>query len=390
MMPRYLICVVLILLTCRSVEATQGDPIAVRKWPGGVVSLETHWGLRLAIKTTDDAVDDTPAAAADQTISTSGSYDHVLSRTPNAPSPSWLPVADAKTLADAKITDPNQIRVRSTDNGVIMIAVDGIVVVVVDSDAADTNTDADDQVDVLVVATASGTTPTQASVEKWSRQWRPRFVIPFGFDPSTEVVRTLLDAGLAKNQIVRRSHNTFAVSHTDQQVSQPQVVMLSDTPWTMPKELASEFAKMEQASSESQKVFAKLSVQQMNFKPENGTHTPRWNAEHMMGRQLLFFSQIYHAIDPTIPTLDLNPKQMPPDYEFAHPDWDGAEEARQMQRVSDFTRRFAYLLDGMELDAKAPGSRWPTLRALLKQMQRHYGEHTSNTEAKFELPGFPQ
>ncbi|MFG0254923.1 MAG: DinB family protein, partial [Rhodopirellula sp. JB053] len=109
-----------------------------------------------------------------------------------------------------------------------------------------------------------------------------------------------------------------------------------------------------------------------------------------MGRQLLFFSQIYHAIDPAVTVMDLNPKQMPEDYEFAHADWDGVEEARQMQRVSDFCRRFAYLLDGIELTEKAPGSRWPSLRALLVQMQKHYGEHTANTQKKFALPGWPE
>ncbi len=36
--------------------------------------------------------------------------------------------------------------------------------------------------------------------------------------------------------------------------------------------------------------------------------------------------KLAHAKDPTIPVMDLNPKQMPPDYVFAHPDWDGREE----------------------------------------------------------------
>lgn len=81
-------------------------------------------------------------------------------------------------------------------------------------------------------------------------------------------------------------------------------------------------------------------------------------------------------------------KQMPPDYSAAHPDWDGAEEARQMKRVSEFTRRFAYLLHDAKLQAKAPGSRW-TLVGLLRQMERHYDEHTANTIKKFELPDWP-
>ena len=127
----------------------------------------------------------------------------------------------------------------------------------------------------------------------------------------------------------------------------------------------------------------------MNFEPANGTHTPRWNAEHMMGRQLLFFSQIYAAISPyAFRPIDLNPEQMPPDYRAAHPDWGGVEEARQMERANAFVRRFAYLLDDVDLDARAPGSRW-TLRALLKQMGRHFAEHTANVVKKFDQPDWP-
>ncbi|WP_442505315.1 DinB family protein [Novipirellula sp. SH528] len=383
-MLRHPICVVLLLLTCQSTQANQDDPIAVRTWPGGIVSLETHWGLRLGVETTDALVDHKTPAAWDQTISTSAAYDHVLLREPNAASSSWLPISDAKT------DDPNQVRVQSAAKGVITITVDGVVIVVVDSDAKVKNTDGVDQVDVLVVQTAADSSLSRESFAQIVRQWRPRFVIPLGHVTADEAVRNFQETAGANDKIINQTHNTFAVSRSASKTSQPQIVVLSDSAWSMPAELATEFDKMEGVCSESQKVFAKLSAEQMNFRPANGTHTPRWNAEHMMGRQLLFFSQIYHAIDPAIPTLDLNPKQMPPDYVFAHPDWDGAEEARQMQRVSDFTRRYAYLLDGVELDSKAPGSRWPTLRALLKQMQHHYGEHTANTEKKFDLPGFPK
>lgn len=108
-----------------------------------------------------------------------------------------------------------------------------------------------------------------------------------------------------------------------------------------------------------------------------------------MGRELLFFSQIYRAVDPMIQEMDLNPKQMPKDYEFKHPDWSGEEEAAQTQRVQAFTRRFAYLLDGVDLDKKAKGSRFWTPRALLLQMDRHYNEHTANVRKKMELPEWP-
>ncbi|MEM1063157.1 MAG: DinB family protein, partial [Planctomycetota bacterium] len=115
---------------------------------------------------------------------------------------------------------------------------------------------------------------------------------------------------------------------------------------------------------------------------------PRWNVEHMAGRELLFFSQIYHAIDPAIPVMDENPAQMPPDYEPQHPDWTGAEEALRVRRVREFVVRHAHLLQDLDLDERAPGSRW-TPRGLLEQMASHYREHTANTVKKFELPGWP-
>jgi acetyl esterase/lipase len=167
-------------------------------------------------------------------------------------------------------------------------------------------------------------------------------------------------------------------------------VSILDVPAAIPEHLRELFDRMEEANRRSQDVFRKLSVKQMNFKPANGTHTPRWNAEHMAGRQLLFFSQIYHAIEPTLPVIDWNPRQMPPDYIARHPEWSGAEEARQMQRVDDFCRQYAYLLKDVPLDAKAPGSSWPNLRALLLQMGKHYDEHTANVVKKFALPDWPQ
>ena len=165
---------------------------------------------------------------------------------------------------------------------------------------------------------------------------------------------------------------------------------LLDAPRPVPKHLSKLFDRMEAANRRSQDVFRKLSALQMSFKPSNGTHTPRWNAEHMAGRQLMFFSQIYHALDPKIPIVNLNPRQMPKDYRPRHPDWDGKQEARFMQRVDDFCRRYAYLLEDVQLEDKPPATRWPSLKALLLQMERHYDEHTANVEKKFDLPDWPQ
>jgi len=195
---------------------------------------------------------------------------------------------------------------------------------------------------------------------------------------------------VGRSDVEAFEHNTLAVAPSKAEPFKTRFVSLGTTPYEMSEEVADLFAKKEAAQKASREMFAKLSVDQMNFKPNNGSHTPRWNTEHMMGRELVFFSQIYNAVDPSIPVMDLNPKQMPKDYEFAHPDWTGAEEARQMKRVEDFTRRFAYLLDGMDLDKKAKGSRFWTPRRLLMQMERHYKEHSANVVKKMKLEGWPK
>ena len=172
--------------------------------------------------------------------------------------------------------------------------------------------------------------------------------------------------------------------------SSVDVSLLLDTPSPVPEQLRQLFDRMEAANRRSQDVFRQLSVEQMNFKPSDGTHTPRWNAEHMAGRQLLFFSQIYHALDSSIPVVDRNPRQMPVDYEARNPSWSGKDEARAMQRVDDFCRRYAYLLEDIQLDERPPATSWPSLGALLLQMEQHYDEHTANVKKKFQLPDWPK
>ncbi len=389
MPTEFLVALTLMVSTEVVLLAADGDPVAVRQWPSGAVSIETHWGLQLAI----DPTGDTPKhllRTPDRIISPSDSVDHYLIRLPNESDVSWRLADDAKEkMADS-------VRVRSIESlgneKSLLIEVDGVQIVYVPKqwftavtgrESINIDSEGIANPDLLIVGTDDASRLGANSYSELIGGLKPKKVLLSGFNPTT----------LASNQDASPKfieHNTLALSKTTADPDRIMTtVVMSDTPWKMSEELEELFHAMEQANTDSQKVFAKLSVNQLNFKPANGTHTPRWNAEHMMGRQLLFFSQIYHAIDPTIPVIDLNPKQMPPDYVFKHPDWDGQEEARQMQRVSDFTRRFAYLLDGVELDKKAPDSRW-TLFGLLKQMQRHYGEHTANTIKKFELAEWPE
>ena len=110
----------------------------------------------------------------------------------------------------------------------------------------------------------------------------------------------------------------------------------------------------------------------------------------MAGRQLLFFSQIYNALDSSIPVVDRNPQQMPVDHEARYPSWGGKNEARAMQRVDAFCRRYAYLLKDIQLDERPPATSWPSLEALLLQMEKHYDEHTANVKKKFQLPDWPK
>ncbi len=209
-------------------------------------------------------------------------------------------------------------------------------------------------------------------------------------NPQLVIVHSSVDE-VGNQKVETISHNTIAISAPAKfdRKARTHFVSLGDQPWEMTDDLAGLFAKKEAACKLSREMFAKLSVDQMNFKPSDGTHTPRWNSEHMMGRELLFFSQIFHAVDPNIPVMDLNPRQIPEDYTFAHSDWSGAEEAAQMMRVEAFTRRFAYLLEGIDLDTKAVGSKFWKPRGLLEQMERHYNQHSTNVVKKMDLGEWP-
>ncbi len=362
-------------LACQNVQADEGQPIAVRQWPGGMLSIETQWGLNLVLNPNASALELLGRAPSQVVELGTDEVDHILDRLPNVAEVTWAASGEAKPT-------PNAIHVQSLATGAVSVSVDGLRLVVAKQSSLASLAKQEAASD-LAVLMAEGNVRFD-SFEKILTTINARQVLL--------VVEDAKAAGLV-GDFTAVPHNTFSLAKSaskKENEAAPKVTVLSSEPWKMPADLEELFAKMEASCRASQQVFSKLSVAQMNFKPSNGTHTPRWNTEHMMGRQLGFFSQIYNAIDPTIPVMNLNPKQMPEDYEYAHASWNGAEEARQMQRVSDFTRRFAYLLDGQELDKQAPGSRWPSLRALLEQMHRHYAEHTANTVKKFDLPDWPE
>ncbi len=405
-----------VLLLClgstgsRLAFADEGNPVAIRSWPDGGITIETMWNIHCGSNLSDEAKQLLPRdldlecdrldIGTDVTIRRLANEDQpkVMKDFDGEPKPNDLTVF--RTDLASSDTDP---AIWSTDisvDGVDMLNINSIppeeIRRELDGVAEDVdqpskppvlatllfksllgNMDIEIDVDVIIANTKAHDESTLLLI---ASKLRPRWVI---VHPSL--------ARVGDQKVLAIAHNTFAITATDSSKKKPtRFVSLATKPYEMSAELADLFAKKETACKNSRNTFAKLSIDQMNFRPSNGTHTPRWNSEHMMGRELLFFSQIYHAVDSTIPVMDLNPRQMPDDYEMAHPDWTGHEEARQTERVEAFTRRFAYLLDGMDLDQKAKGSKFWSPRALLEQMQRHYNEHTANVRKKMKLSDWPK
>lgn len=157
----------------------------------------------------------------------------------------------------------------------------------------------------------------------------------------------------------------------------------------IPPHLQDKFIELAKAVEDSAKVFEKLSTEQMNHRPSNGSHTPRWNVEHNRGVQWMFFSQIFHELDSSVKVVREMPKQQPDDYQAKHPEWTGKQEADHTRAMMAFCVKNAGLLTNLQLDEKAPSNRWPTLGAFIDKMINHHGEHTANVVKKFEAADWP-
>jgi len=430
--PIWLLAVTTLLALFSNAQADPGDPVAVRWWGQAMVSIETHWNLRIVIDPYGEKIGyENPDVMGDLVLVTHEHGDHnnvelvggepivmrgldergqvltmeyFLDRPPNSEKIQWVAANESSFVRKEAIRvttisswhDDARGSQRGA-NALFLIEVGGVRIVhcgdLGQPRLTDEQLTALGKVDVLLIPVGGVYTVDGAQAADIVRQVNPRIVIPIHYKTPNLVyelqgVQGFLTAIHDDCQVERPKGNTLAIRAAERGTAKPKAVVLDFVPLALPTEWEELFTAKERACRESQEVFAQLSIEQMNFQPSDGTHTPRWNTEHMMGRELLFFSQIFSKVDPAIQPIDLNPKQMPPDYVAAHPDWSGAEEARQMVRVSAFTRRFAYLLDELELDQQAPGSRW-TPRKLLKQMERHYNQHTTNVKKKFELPDWP-
>jgi hypothetical protein len=392
-----------------SASAEEGEPVAIRFWSGQAITLETMWNFQIGLRIAEanrqelDRASDLEIMNSDVQSKFDGiqtqmhvwqpgkNSAYVFDRIPNEKDATWLE-EDKAGNATGNAVKVSLVSLESTESKeplrLNQFEVDGVTIVDCDTatvsmlvDALEGNPEIAKNLtgaDALLIGSDAFSSD---QAEKLASLLTPRMVIIPESEIAAEKIGDLV--------FEKVEHNTVAIAKTRAQPESTRWIMLGNKPWGMNAELTDLFTKKEAASKSSRELFATLSVEQLNFEPSNGSHTPRWNTEHMMGRELLFFSQIYRAVDPMIQEMDLNPKQMPKDYEFKHPDWSGEEEAAQTQRVQAFTRRFAYLLDGVDLDKKAKGSRFWTPRALLLQMDRHYNEHTANVRKKMELPEWP-
>ncbi len=389
-----LMAILLLPLVWKTTLASDGHPVAIRYWPGSGISIETMWNFHIAIGVDSDNREKLPRAAdvefVDDFWAASGTDTLVLDRKPNEIKARLKPAIESNAPSGNAVTF-FRVALASAKTGKLVslnvIAVDGVTIV--DSNKTSANElvamlrEVKEippplrSIDVLLIDDATADVAIYQSLQGMLK-------------PRTMVLRNSVNFdSVGDTPVVRVAHNTLAISKSAP-TGNTAWFKLSEATWLMHQTLGDLFSKKEAACKSSRAVFTALSINQLNFRPSNGSHTPRWNTEHMMGRELLFFSQIYHAVDSRIPILDLNPKQMPPDYRAAHADWTGFEESLQMERVEAFTKRFAYLLEGMDLDKTAKGSTFWTPRALLRQMDVHYTEHTANVVKKQYLDDWPK
>lgn len=413
--------------------ASTGQPVAIRWWGQSFVTIETTWGLTIAIDPYALKVGyDDPHVEADLVLVTHDHFDHnnvgivagkprvlrgldakgqvrvidhVLDRRPNidevSVEPSMTALARSEHAARIRSIESfhdDQGGAKRGRNAMFLIEVDGLRILhcgdLGQARLTDEQVKAIGYLDVCLIPVGGVYTCDGLQAAAIIGQVRPAIAVPIHYKTDALTVKlrderefiASLPVPYARVDAVGNTVAARQIGPTESVM--PTAVVLRDRPWQMPEELEALFQRMEAAARDSREVFRALSVEQLNHRPSDGTHTPRWNAEHMMGRQLGFFSSVYHAIDPMVTRINLNPKQMPEDYQPAHPDWTGAEEARQIERAGAFARRFAFLLAGKDLDEKIEGSPWP-LRGLLEQMERHYREHTANVKKKFSLPDWP-
>jgi len=401
-------------------------PVAIRRWGDGIVSIETFWNLKLAITpgfperdtpspldegdlviVTGDAaankgtrrIESTHVISATEEDGRPRRQSLILDRPPNTPEP-WVKPKDAVddhsrhavrvTIGSTETSGRGQADAPSAPwillrvaNVKMLYLTEPAVLASQDRDALSAARGAD----ALVFPYEKQSRREAQRLAEQVRRFNPRLLVPIDRDPGKP--DPFMKAMRSDFTVERAPGNTVALgAERGPSVENPRLTELEKNPWSMSDAMARLFRKKDRAAERAASVFEQLSVGQLNHRPADGSHTPRWNVEHLMGRELLFFSRLYSRLDRSIAPIDLNPAQTPDDYDAAHPQWSGAEEARQIRRVTAFTRRFAYLLDPVGLDGK-PGDARRSSRGLLELLANHYDHHLDAVKKKFELSDWP-
>jgi len=429
-----LVFLMVLLILRVPLSAQPPKPLAIRYWGQSMVSIETYWNLTVVIDPYNLKIGyDDPAIQADLVLVTHEHFDHnnvsliqgnpqvvkgldeqgavlnknlILERKENDPLVRLADYDDSQFYSEHAIHiqtiashHDNQSGQKRGQNAMLLIEANGLRLLHCGDLGQDRLTD--DQLnqigrlDILLIPVGGVYTIDAAGAVEIINQLEPRFVLPIHYKTKQlttplNPIDPFLKACPKKYQRVEPVGNTLAVlQNPDPAFEKQQLVLLKTRPWKMPKELAQLFEQKEKVARQVKADYARLSVKQLNHKPSDGSHTPRWNVEHIMARELGFLSAIYSHLNPMILPIDLNPPQTPPQYQPAHPDWTGDEEARQIERTQAFSRRFAYLLNGLELSDTPKDSPWP-LRELFTRMSEHYLHHTNKLPTKFKLPDWPR
>lgn len=429
-----LVIISCILCVTNFTQAQQPKPVAIRFWGQSMISIETYWNLKVVIDPYALNIGyGNPAVQADLVLVTHEHMDHnnvsmvngtpqvvkgldkagaviaknfILERKENSTNVTLSDFDESKFYSEHAIHiqtiashhDTNGGKERG-QNAMFLIETNGLRILhcgdLGQTELTDAQLNQIGMLDVLIIPVGGVYTIDALQAVGIINQLEPRFVLPVHYKTKQltiklNTVEPFLESCPKKYQRVRPVGNTFAVlQNPDPAFEKKKLVVLNTRSWEMPLEMIQLFIAKENSARSVQSSYSGLSANQLNHRPSNGTHTPRWNAEHIMGRELLFFSTIYSHLNPMIFPIDLNPAQTPPEYHAANPNWNGEEEARQIERTQAFTRRFAYLLHGIDLDTKPKGSPW-ALGELLTRMADHYHHHTDNLPAKFKLPDWPQ
>ena len=403
-------------------------PVAVRWWGGSFITIESWWGLTVAIDPAGREISPPVGLKPDLVLLSSNqrdatgvgaiagnpftvrgvaetgaalALDLTLDRRPNESARRLSETAEATDLG------PHPVRVwtipAQPGASMFLIETDGVRILHAGSLAAVELTpaqlDAIGRVDALIVPATSHADSTIDPAERATRlvhQLAPRYILSvgvIGLTPTPGELARIADS--LPNSYERRSQsgNTLAVTAPDApgapEDAAPIITTLGDRPWKPADAIATGLARVAAARESLARTIQGISAAQLDHQPADGSHTVRWNGEHTAGSEAIFFSIVLRDSAPDFPMLRLSPPQRVSDYSPANPEFSPREEAEHLHRVGALVERFAYIL----ADVDPASERYPvffrSINGLFELLERHYNQHHDNVKKKFEAADWP-